>query len=198
MSIPEYLRFEREAERKHEFADGEIIDMSGGTGEHSLVTANLIGELRNALKGKPCRVYDSNLRVRIHNRPYYNYPDLQVICGQIEYDPEDDEQMSALNPRLVVEVLSPSTEAYTRGEKFRRYREIPSLREYVLVSQREPVIETFFVQEDSTWALATYQDPQGNARFRSIDVELALPEIFVGVTFPTAVGEAEAQKPAEK
>src|SRR5690606_33977389 len=100
-------------------------------GEHSLITMNLGGELRNSLKGKDCRVYDGNLRVRIHRKPLYRYPDLQVVCGPIEYDPEDAANMTALNPRLIVEVLSPSTEGYTRGEKFREYRQIPTLREYV-------------------------------------------------------------------
>jgi Uma2 family endonuclease len=184
MSIDEYLRFESDAERKHEYVDGEVLDMAGSTGEHSLITMNLGAELRTALKGKPCRVYDGNLRARIHNRPFYNYPDLQVICGGIEYDPDDDRNMSALNPRLIVEVLSPSTEAYTRGKKFRRYREIPSLREYVLVSQNEPVVETFYRQDDGTWALATFQGADATAQFRSIGATVPLGEIFAGITFP--------------
>ncbi len=87
MSIPEYLRFEFDAERKHEYADGEVLDMAGATGEHSLITMNLGAALHGALKGKPCRVYDGNLRVRIQNKAFYNYPDLQVICGQIPVRP---------------------------------------------------------------------------------------------------------------
>lgn len=188
MTIDEYLRFERDAEYKHEYANGEIIDMAGSTGEHSLITMNLGRELGNALKGKPCRVYDSNLRVRIHKKAYYNYPDLQVICGEIEYDPDDHQHMSALNPRMIVEVLSPSTEAYVRGGKFRRYREIPSVREYVLVSQSEPVVETFFLQEDGAWALATFQGLEAAAWFRSIEATIPLAEIFADITF-TAPGE---------
>lgn len=191
MSIDEYLRFESDAEYKHEYANGEILDMAGSTGEHSLITMNLGAGLHTRLKGKPCRVYSSDLRVRIHNKAFYNYPDLQVICGEIEYDPEDHRNMSALNPRLIVEVISPSTEAYTRGEKFRRYREIPSLREYVLVLQDQPVVESFFLQEDGAWALATFQGIEAVARFRSLDVMAPLSEIFAGVAF-AAPPEARA------
>ena len=194
MTIDEYLRFEFDAEYKHEYANGEIIDKTGSTGEHSLIAANLGGELGNALKGKPCRVYDSNLRVRIHNKAFYHYPDLQVICGEIQHDPDDHRHMSALNPRLIVEVLSPSTEAYVRGNKFRRYREIPSLREYVLVSQSEALVETFFLQEDGTWALATFQGIEAAARFRATDVTVPLTEIFAGVTFDIPEEADEAKK----
>ena len=196
-SIEEYLRFELDAEQKHEFENGRIIGMAGATGEHSLITMNLGAELRGALKGKPCRVYDGNLRVRIHRRAIYRYPDLQVICGEVQYDPDDTRNMSALNPRLLVEVLSPSTEAYVRGEKFRQYRQVPSLREYVLVSQHAPVIECFFMQEDGTWALATYQDLQVQAWFRSMDVKVAMSEVFAGITFPPEKDESEARERLE-
>ena len=124
----------------------------------------------------------------------YRYPDLQVICGEIQYDPYDARNMSALNPRLIVEVLSPSTEGYARGEKFKQYRQIPSLREYVLVSQNAPAIESYFMQEDGTWALAPFQGLDGQAWFRSIDVKVAMSEVFAGVSFPPERDEAEARE----
>jgi Uma2 family endonuclease len=106
--------------------------MAGGSPEHSLIIANVIGEVRNGLKGKSCRVYDSNLRVRIQRRAIYTYPNATIICGPVEFGEDDPRQQTALNPRVIIEVLSPNTEAYDRG-KLERYREIDDFEEYVLV-----------------------------------------------------------------
>src|SRR5438105_5763209 len=128
-TIDEYLRLEASAKQRHEYRNGQIIAMAGGSPEHSLIIANVIRELGNHLKGKPCRVYDSNLRVRIPRTPLYTYPDVSVICGETQVDPQDPGRTTATNPRLIVEVLSSSTEADDRGEKFRRYRSLESLDE---------------------------------------------------------------------
>ena len=144
---------------------------------------NLGAALHGALKGKPCRVYDSNLKTRIHRKDLYVYPDLQVICGDVEYDTDDSRHMSVLNPTMIVEVLSPSTEAYTRGKKFARYREIPSLLEYVLVSQDDPTVESFYLREDSGWTLMPHHGIDKIVKFHSLNISVAMADIFAGVDF---------------
>jgi Uma2 family endonuclease len=195
-TIAEYLRRERESLDKHEYRNGQIIAMAGGSREHSLISANVIGELRNRLKGKPCQVYDSNLRVRIPHTVLYTYPDAAVICGQAEPDPADPSGESTLNPRLIVEVLSPSTEAYDRGEKFGMYLQIDSLEEYVLVSQATPRIETFYRQESGAWLFRWFSGLEATARLRCVDVGLPLAEIYAGIRFPSSPDTPAAISPA--
>lgn len=186
-SVAEYLRVEREATEKHEYRDGEVVAMAGGTGEHSLIIANAIRELGNRLKGKPCRVYDSNFRMAVNPGARYAYPDLSIICGPVVYDPADATRQTATNPRVIVEVLSPLTEAYDRGEKFRRYLRIPSFEEYVLVSQAMPVVETYTRQADGTWVFRAFEGLEATARLRSLEIDLPLAEVFAGVEFPPLV-----------
>jgi Uma2 family endonuclease len=183
-TIAEYLRLEVEAKQRHEYRDGRIIDMAGGSPEHSLIIANVIGEMRNQLKGKPCRVYDSNLRIRVPRTPLYTYPDVSVVCGEMQFDPEDAGRTTATNPRLIVEVLSAATEADDRGEKFRRYLSLASLEEYVLVSQIRPLVETFTRQGDGSWRFATASGLEGRVTLASVEAQLPLSEIYIGVQFP--------------
>jgi Uma2 family endonuclease len=185
-TVSEYLSRETGALEKHEYRDGEIISMAGGTADHSLISANLIRELGNHLKGKPCRVYDSNLRVKISRSDLYTYPDATVICGERELDPSDPSGDTATNPQLIVEVLSPSTEAYDRGEKFSRYRQIDSLQEYVLVSQSSPRIEVFLRQADGAWLFTAFSSLDASAVLRSVEVKLLLREVYSGIEFPPA------------
>jgi Uma2 family endonuclease len=183
-TVTEYLRIEHDATDKHEFRDGEIIAMSGGTVIHSQITANVGGALWSRLRGSPCRVYDSNLRVRIKRRQLYSYPDVTVICERPEVDPDDPSGETVTNPRVVVEVLSPSTERYNRTKKFDRYRELDSFREYVLVSQDTARVETFYRQNDGTWALDVADGLGTSIRFRAIEITLPLAEIYAGVELP--------------
>ena len=183
-SLDEYFAIEEEALEKHEFRDGDIVAMAGGTESHSLITMNFGGELRDGLKGKPCRAYDSNLRVLVPQTPLYTYPDVFAICGPTQYDPKDPRQKTVTNPRLVVEVLSPSTEAYDRGEKFLRYLGVESLQEYVLVSQHTPRVETYFREEDGAWRFGVIVGLEKRLVLRSVGVELPLAEVYANVTFP--------------
>lgn len=183
MTISEYLDFEAAAEEKHEFVDGEIIAMSGGSEAASLIATNIIGLLHSALKGKPCRVYDSNLKVRIGRKHRYRYPDALVICGPTLADPDDRRRHSILNPRLVVEVLSPSTERIDRVQKFADYRKIDGFEEYVLVSQHEPTIETFRRQPDGAWRLDVQTGMDATTTLGSIGVTLSHAEVFGQVEF---------------
>jgi len=180
-TVAEYLRLEQDAQEKHEYRDGEILLMAGGSADHSLITANVIGELRNQPKGKPCRVYDSNLRVRISRTVLYTYPDASVICGPRET--RDPSGQTLTNPRLIVEVLSDSTEAYDRGEKFDRYRQLDSLEEYVLISQNTSRIEVFLRQAEESWLFSSFSGPAAVAQLRSISASLPLSEVYAGIQF---------------
>lgn len=139
MSYAEYLAAEAPSDVRHEFLAGEVWAMAGGTPEHGALAAALIGELRTALRGKPCRVYSSDVRLRVLATGLSTYPDLSVVCGNLETAPEDPDAIT--NPIVLVEVLSDSTEAYDRGAKAAHYRRIASLQEYVLITPDEPRIE---------------------------------------------------------
>jgi Uma2 family endonuclease len=178
----EYLRLEREASYKSEYHDGEIFAMAGGTAEHSAITASVIGALHGQLKGNRCAPYDSNLRIKIATADLYTYPDVSVICGPLEY--VDQHRDMVTNPTLIVEVLSDSTEAYDRGKKFAHYRTLPSFAEYVLVSQKEPLVEVFFKLPDGTWQLTPARGRDAVVRLQSLGIELQLAEVFDRVEFP--------------
>jgi Uma2 family endonuclease len=184
-TVADYFRIDAESPERFEFCDGQIIAMAGGSEAHSLITANIIGELRNRLKGTPCRVYDSNLRVRAAQDIRYTYPDALVVCGKTEFDPVDAGKTTIINARVIVEVLSPSTERSDRGEKFKRYIMSPSFEEYVLVSQDKPQVETILRQPDGTWSLAYFDGLEAMARLRSIKVDIPMTEVYSGVTFPS-------------
>lgn len=179
-SVAEYLRIERAATFRSEFFRGEMFAMAGGTPKHSLIKMNLSGSLWGQLRGKPCVPYDSDLRIRCRTG-LYTYPDASVICGQLEFD--DDQKDTVLNPTLIVEVLSKSTEAYDRGKKFDHYMTIPALREYVLVSQEEPMMQRFLRNDDETWTLTSVSGMDRSLKLLSIDVELPLAEVFDRVDF---------------
>jgi len=178
-TVEEYLALERQAEFKSEYIDGQIVAMSGGSFAHSRIGTDLVIALGNLLDRTRCEVLNSDMRVRVDPR-LYTYPDATVICDEPEL--EDAEQDTLLNPAVIFEVLSPSTEAYDRGKKFRRYQRIPSLRQYVLVSQSQPTIEVFTRQGDF-W---TYREASGldaSIFLESIDCTLALGEVYARVRF---------------
>lgn len=204
-SIQDYLTRERTALDKHEYRDGEILVMSGGTVNHSLVIANVIAGLHTLLRKATCNVFDSNLRVRIPRTILYTYPDVTVICGGRQMDLNDPSGETVTNPKVIVEVISPSTEAYDRGEKFNRYRLLDSLDEYVLISLASPGVENYWRQPaapdesgksdgerdgdrggERVWLFTATHGLEAQAKFRSLDVSLALAEIYRGVEFSPA------------
>ena len=180
----EYLRREHDAAERHEFYHGEVFAMAGGSPDHSLIISNVNGELRAALKGTPCKVYESNLRVRIPRTMLYTYPDVSVICGEREFDPLDTRKETVINPAVIVEVLSPTTEAWDRGGKFKNYQLIESLREYVLVAWDAPRVETYWRQPDGRWVFAAALGLSAAAVLNSIHIELPLAEVYRGVSLP--------------
>jgi len=145
----EYRRFEEATDAKHEYLDGQILAMAGGTPEHAALGATVIGLLSEQLAGRPCYPLSSDLRVRVQATGLATYPDVTVVCGPLERDSEDPN--ATVNPTVLVEVLSDSTEAYDLGEKFAHYRSIPSLREYVLVSHRARRIERRWQDSGGSW-----------------------------------------------
>ena len=178
----EYLALDRAAEFRSEFLDGEIIAMSGGSARHSGLKINLAGEIRDALRGTPCRAFDSDLRVQVSPR-MYTYPDLTVVCGKPLL--ADERQDILLNPKVIFEVLSPSTEYYDRGLKFRRYREIASLTDYILVDQDQARIEQFTRGDAHTWTMRDYQDASEMLVIESIGVSIPIVRLYEQIEFPS-------------
>ncbi|MEZ4301600.1 MAG: Uma2 family endonuclease [Polyangiaceae bacterium] len=178
LSPEEYLAFERAAEQKHEYADGEIFAMSGGTFEHSAVAGNIIGELRSLLFERACSVLTSDMRIHIPAKGRYVYPDASVVCERPRF--LDDQRDTLLNPQVIVEVLSDSTEGYDRGDKFDQYRTITAFRVYVLASPKAPHIEVFSRQPDDSWVLRVY-GPGQRAALPGLDVSLEVDRVYRGV-----------------
>lgn len=177
----EYLAIERAAATKSEFYEGEMFAMAGGTAVHSLVGTNAAVEFSNKLRGKKCVPYNADLRILVEATGLFTYPDLSVICGPLQFAHGDD---TVTNPSVLVEVLSPSTEAYDRGQKFLQYRQIPSLREYLLVSQHEPLLELFVRQEGNIWSLREAAGLEAQLEIPSLQITLSLAEIYSNVSFP--------------
>ena len=184
----EYLDIERVAAYRSEYFDGEMFAMAGGSPRHSLISANLIREVANRLKRRTCAVYESNLRILVSATGLYTYPDASVVYGPLEF--EDPRRDTVLNPTLLVEVLSQSTEAYDRGKKFSHYRQIPSLREYLLVSQEEAKIERFLRNDDGTWTLTEAAGLAATLALPSLGIEICLGEVFDKVDFSAAEEDA--------
>jgi Uma2 family endonuclease len=171
----EYLTLERGASYKSEFHDGQIYAMTGASRKHNLITVNIAGELRSQLKKRPCEAYSNDMRVKAAEAHSYHYPDIAVACGTLQF--EDSHVDTLLNPTLLVEVLSPSTEAYDRGGKFAHYRKIVTLREYLLVSQDQPSIERY-VRQGDVWILSEAVGLEASVPRESIDCVLSLREVY--------------------
>jgi Uma2 family endonuclease len=180
----EYLAFEREAEQKSEYLDGVIYAMSGGSPEHSSIALNIGAELRTQLRAKPCRAYTSDMKVRTDLGGMFSYPDLSVACGDPRF--HDERRDVLVNPIVIFEVLSDTTEAYDRGRKFARYQQIVSLREYVLVAQDEPRVEVYSRHGEGQWLLTVAAGLESSIRIPSIGCELALTEVYEKVEFAAA------------
>jgi Uma2 family endonuclease len=172
----EYLALERQAQCKSEYYAGEIFAMAGTSRWHNLIVTNVLRELSLQLKGRPCTTYPSDMRVKVSPTGLYTYPDVTVVCGEAQF--EDNQQDTLLNPTLIVEVLSESTEAYDRGGKFAHYRKLASLMEYVLITQTKPHIEHYVRQSDNRWLLAEADSLQDTLHLPSIDCHLALAEVY--------------------
>jgi Uma2 family endonuclease len=170
----EYLAIERAAETKSEYFAGEMFALAGASRKHVRIVTNIVAELSVRLEGGPCEVYSSDLRVRVSETGLYTYPDVLVVCGEPEMDADD----VLLNPVLIVEVLSPSTEAYDRGRKFEHYRRIPSLAEYLLVAQDAQRIEQYTRQDRERWLLTEVRGLDGVVQCEAVPCELPLARVY--------------------
>ncbi len=176
LSEEEYLELERNSETKNEYFDGEIFDMAGASEAHNLIVANVVGELRSQLKKKPCRVYPSDMRLKIESTKLYTYPDVMIVCGERKFG--DKEKDMLLNPDVIIEVLSDSTESYDRGKKFSHYRQIASLKEYVLISQNIRKIERFSKTQTRQWIWDDTDEDHPEMILESVGCSLHLDEVY--------------------
>jgi Uma2 family endonuclease len=175
----EYLAIERAAELKSEFYNGEMFAMAGASRQHCEIKENLSVEIGSRLKGGPCRTYSGDLRVKVDRTGLYTYPDLLIVCGKAEFDNVQKDTLT--NPQVIVEILSESTESYDRGKKFLHYRRLPSLREYVLVSQDKKLIERFVRQSDDAWLLTTFDNPDGDFTLSTVPIRVPMADVYHGV-----------------
>lgn len=175
----EYLALEREAEIKSEYLAGEVFAMAGASRRHNLISLNIAGELRSRLRERPCEVYAHDMRVKVQASGLYTYPDVVAVCGEPEF--EDEELDTLLNPTLLVEVLSESTENYDRGVKFEHYRTIPSLREVLLVAQDSVHVVHYERQDDESWLLTETREPTDALELPALGCELPMGEIYARV-----------------
>ncbi|MGH9938563.1 MAG: Uma2 family endonuclease [Blastocatellia bacterium] len=188
----QYLAMERESEERHEYLDGQIYAMAGESPQHGDICTNLTGELRNQLKGTPCRLWTKDSKVRSGPLPkrrhstkgLCSYPDAVILCGEPQF--LDEYQDVLINPRVIIEVLSPSTEDFDSDEKFRRYRTFnPSLTDYLVVAQDRPLIEHFARQENGQWVIAaSVTELSGSVHIASVNCTLQLAEVYDRVKFP--------------
>jgi len=199
-TVAEYLEFERQAEERHEFVDGEVRAMAGESPQHSILNFNLIASVANQIKGKNCQGFSPNMKVRSgeqivphSSRGLFSYPDLTVVCGQPVFHDQIGDVL--MNPKVIFEVLSPSTESFDRGEKFHRYRNHnESLTDYVLVWQTKPLIEHFQRQPNDQWLMTEVKGMESELCIASIDCRLKLAEVYDRVNFnPPAAPDAEVE-----
>ncbi len=178
----EYLELECKADYKSQYVAGEIFSMAGAQSAHVIIGVNLLGELRNRLRSRKCHVFSNDMRVRAESSDLYTYPDASVLCGKPEFDFSSKPE-SLLNPQVIFEVLSPSTELFDRGDKFARYRKLDSLTDYVLVASEAMRVEHYVRQDGGAWILTVYDQPEQHVPLRSLDCDLQLAEIYYQVTF---------------
>jgi Uma2 family endonuclease len=179
MDAEAYLAFERASDEKHELWDGEVFAMGGASLAHNWIVGNLVEQLGLALHGSGCKALPSDMRVRIPMTERYVYPDVTILCGPAQLEGEAD---VLLNPRTIIEVLSPSTAAFDRGEKFTGYRSIPSVQEILFVSQDRPRIEAYTRQADDSWVLREYREDDA-LPLAALATPLPLGAIYAGVSF---------------
>ena len=179
ISPEEYLERERAADTKHEYVHGEMVAMAGGSPRHAMVIANVTGALWTRLQAGGCTAFSSDLRIAVRWGELIAYPDVSVVCGDLQY--VDDRRDTVTNPRVIVEVLSPSTKNFDRGEKSRLFRLMPSIAEFLLIEQEPVEIEHYRKQPNGDWLLTTIRDRDAMIRLESLGCELPVADIYRGV-----------------
>ncbi|HYH85213.1 MAG TPA: Uma2 family endonuclease [Pyrinomonadaceae bacterium] len=182
-TLEEYFALELASEEKYEYFDGEVYAMSGGSRDHEQIIGNLLVSLRTELRGRSCRVYPSNLRVKVPSQPPYRYPDLTALCDVPLFEKIGGVD-ALINPTLIVEVLSPTTEAYDRGDKFTHYKSIESFDEYLLVAQHRPHITHYVRGESGVWSYEEVNDLESSLLVSTLGCRLELRDVYTDVEFP--------------
>lgn len=194
-TVAEYFEIDQASpDHRYEYWDGQLLDMAGGSESHGLIAANVLTSLNQRLADQPCRVYGSDVRVQVHRTTRYVYPDASVVCGPREFNPDAPKNSTITNPRLIVEVLSPSTESHDRSDKFADYIRCPVLEEYVMVVQDKPRIECYHRQGDGSWSFTWFEGIDATARLRSLQIEMPLREAYAKVEFPPPPPERAAEE----
>ncbi|MEQ1829353.1 MAG: Uma2 family endonuclease [Pirellula sp.] len=186
ITLAQYHAREMASQQKHEYFRGEVFAMVGGSPRHSLIATNFCGEARQQLKGKPCVPYNSDLRIKIEATGLFTYTDASIVCGPLLCDPELSS--TVLNPSVIVEVLSESTEKYDRGRKASHYRQILSLKDLILISQEEVSVERYTRQSDGNWLFVEYRTLDQYLELESVGVVIPLAEIYRNIVFDSNAG----------
>lgn len=182
-TLEEYLELDAKSEGRLEYWQGEIFSMSGVSYEHGQIEVNITIHLGGRLLPKGCQIFPSNIRLKVPSMPPYRYGDLSALCGEARFEKIGGVDVLT-NPSLIIEVLSPSTEAYDRGDKFSQYKSIPRFDEYLLVAQHRPHVAQFIKQSDGVWLHREFNDLQDGVKIESVNCELRLSEIYQNVMFP--------------
>lgn len=182
----EYLALERKSEIRSEYIAGRVFAMSGASRRHNLIAGNLYREINTQLRGRPCEAYVSDMRVKVSPTGMYTYPNIAALCGEPRFEDTDGDTL--LNPAVIVEVLSDSTEAYDRGEKFAHYRRLETLREYVLIAQNKVRVE-HYLRRGEEWVLSEISDPEGTLDLSLIDCRVSVAAIYEKVDFPVPAAQ---------
>lgn len=177
-TIEEYLAFEVKSEVRHEYENGLILEMSGGTINHGVISDNVYNAFRQRIRknGSDCKTYSDNIKIRIETLNQFVYPDAMVICGGIERSDKDPE--SVTNPKVIIEVLSKSTAGYDRGDKFHKYRQLDAFQEYILIDQYQYVTETFYKNEQGFWEISRVEGRENELYIKSFDFSISLDELY--------------------
>ena len=188
-TFEEYLAREKNALTKSEYYRGQIFAMAGASPRHNMIAVNAVASLRVRLRGSPCRPFHSDQRIRIPASGLATYPDVSIVCGDLQLDAVDRDAI--VNPRVICEVLSKSTESYDRGKKFDLYRQLESLQEYVLVAQDEPQVDHYVLQAHGSWLLTVFKGLEAKLEFPSLSIELLLSEIYEDIEFGPEEGSTD-------
>ena len=184
-TLEAYFALERASEVRYEYWQGEVFAMSGASPAHAQIQVNLITLLRVQLRGRPCRVFPSDIRLKVPSLPPYRYPDLSALCGEPVFELIGGLEV-LINPTLIVEILSPTTEAFDRGDKFTHYKSIPSFREYLLIAQHRAHVGQYVKQSDAVWSYQEFNALSAALYVSSLDCTLVLEELFQDVVLPSS------------
>ena len=180
-TVEEYLEMEKASTVKHEYFQGEVFAMSGAGDNHNEIFSNVFGEICNKLKDKPCRPYGSDKRMNIPENTLFTYPDISIYCNGLIHSEFDDE--TSILPTVIIEILSPSTKNYDKGKKFNHYKDIPSLKEYIMIDSESVSVEAYYINEEKNWVLNQHKELSETLTFVSMGFNVALSDIYYYVTF---------------